>query len=430
MLVVSPNFPPVNAPDMHRVRMSLPHFAASGWAPVVLTVEGGDERVIEPELLQSVPADVPIIRVSGWPLSLTRLAGVGNPVLRAWPRLYRAGVRAIREHAIDLVYFSTTMFPALALGRLWRARTGVPFVVDMQDPWVNDYLDNHPGARPPKYLLARLMHRLLEPFTMRAVEAIIAVSPDYHATLRSRYPWLTPSMCATIPFGATEEDLRIAAHLDWVNPWFTKGNDVVDVVYVGRGGVDMRTAAAVFFRALRWHLASAGARAVRVWCIGTDYAPGGQGRPTLAPVAASEGVGALVTESPARIPYFHGLRMLQEADVLVVFGSDDGSYSPSKIYPYLLARRPLITIVHENSPVVGILRGAGAGPVVTFRGAADVDEASRQLSASLRTVLVSDTPAVALPASATAGWLAQELTGRQCEVFDAVLERRAGGAAG
>ena len=38
VLIVSPHFPPLNAPDMQRVRMSLPYFAAEGWEPVVLAL--------------------------------------------------------------------------------------------------------------------------------------------------------------------------------------------------------------------------------------------------------------------------------------------------------------------------------------------------------------------------------------------------------
>jgi len=38
VLIVSPNFPPINAPDMQRVRMSLPFYRDNGWEPVVLAV--------------------------------------------------------------------------------------------------------------------------------------------------------------------------------------------------------------------------------------------------------------------------------------------------------------------------------------------------------------------------------------------------------
>lgn len=34
-LIVSPRFPPINAPDLHRVRHSLPYFHRTGWESVL-----------------------------------------------------------------------------------------------------------------------------------------------------------------------------------------------------------------------------------------------------------------------------------------------------------------------------------------------------------------------------------------------------------
>ena len=38
VLIISPNFPPVNAADHQRVRTSLPYFKDFGWAPTILSV--------------------------------------------------------------------------------------------------------------------------------------------------------------------------------------------------------------------------------------------------------------------------------------------------------------------------------------------------------------------------------------------------------
>jgi hypothetical protein len=423
LLIVSPNFPPASAPDMQRVRMSLPYFEAFGWRPSVLAVGGLDERVAEPDLLRTVPAQVPVTYTGALSPAWTRRVGVGSLALRAFGPLHRAGLRLIRERRVDLVYFSTTLFPTLALGRLWKRRTGVPFVVDMQDPWVSDYLDAHPEARPPKYRWARRLHGVLEPYTMREVDAIIAVSPAYHATLRRRYPRISESMCATVPFGAAEDDWRVARELTWANPWFDASDGRLHAVYVGRGGRDLDTSASIFFRALRHASAPAAERQLRVWCIGTDYAPGAAGRETLAPVAAREGVGGIVVESPARIPYLEGLRVLGDAHALVILGSDDAAYSPSKIYPYLLAGRPVIAVLHADGPAVALLERAGAGPVITFRSTADVEAAAGRLARWLTAELPRLPRSAHVDREVLAPWLAPELTRQQCLVFDRVLAR-------
>ena len=63
VLVVSPHFPPMNAPDMQRVRMSLPHFEEFGWRPYVLAAEATGSDVLEPLLLRTLPPDVRVERV-------------------------------------------------------------------------------------------------------------------------------------------------------------------------------------------------------------------------------------------------------------------------------------------------------------------------------------------------------------------------------
>ena len=57
ILIVSPHFPPVNAPDMQRVRVSLPYFVEAGWNVTVLTAADPTPTApLEPELDATVPA--------------------------------------------------------------------------------------------------------------------------------------------------------------------------------------------------------------------------------------------------------------------------------------------------------------------------------------------------------------------------------------
>jgi hypothetical protein len=80
------------------------------------------------------------------------------------------------------------------------------------------------------------------------------------------------------------------------------------------------------------------------------------------------GVADHVLEHPQRVPYFEALQVLRDAHMLLLPGSDDPQYTPSKIYPYILARRPLLAVLHENSGACDVLRSTGAGTVATFGG--------------------------------------------------------------
>lgn len=424
VLIVAPHFPPVDAADMHRVRLSAPHFASFGWQPFVLTVAPEClEMPVERRLLATLPAALPITRTRALSSRWTRPFGIGTIGLRAFAHLYRAGARIITRESIDLVYFSTTVFPVMALGRLWKRRFGVPYVLDIQDAWLSEYYDDKPASeRPPKYRFARALHATLEPFTMRKVDGLIAVSPAYLETLRRRYAWITPDMCRTVPFGAAAEDFDIAATL--TTPASTGRDSTLHGVSVGRGGSDLRVAATILFRAVRELNASARSRSVDLSFVGTDYAPAHLARKTLSPVADAEGLGDCVSEAPARVPYFEGLRRLRAAGFLVLLGSDDPQYSPSKVYPYLLAKRPIVAVLHASSPVVDLLSRAAAGIVVTFQDEHDVAAAVSSLAAQLSRLIPRLPYEPEIDETLLEPFSARELTRQQCEVFDALARQR------
>jgi hypothetical protein len=435
VLIVSPNFPPVHTADMHRVRMSLPYYREFGWSPIVLAVRPADQEYpVDPALLASVPDDVPVVRTRAVPMPWGRRLGVGNVAIRAFGHLAAAGSRLIRATRPDLVYFSTTMFAALPLGRIWKRRFGVPFVIDLQDPWFSTYYDHKPRAeRPPKYAAARTLHRFLEPWTMRRADGLVAVSRGYVDDMRRRYPSLTSDRCAVIPFGASERDFDIAARLAGLagsqDPALRHSSTAASCpdrprgLYIGRGGPDMSTALRILFTALRLgRERSPRLEATRLEFVGTDYAPAGRAQKTVEPVADAVGVRSQVRETTDRAPYFDSLHRLATADFLVLIGSDDPDYSPSKVYPYLLAGRPIVAVVHERSPVADLLRRSGAGVVVTFSGRDDVEGPVRALVDAWG-CLVARLPGGTTPdPSVLQAFSARALTARQCDLFERAIQ--------
>jgi hypothetical protein len=160
---------------------------------------------------------------------------------------------------------------------------------------------------------------------------------------------------------------------------------------------------------------------VRMHFVGTSYAPAGEGEKTLEPIAEEYGVADAVTERTDRIPYFQSLRLLRNADHLVVPGSDNPDYTASKLYPYILSRRPVLAAFHENSSVVDILRDTGAGTAVTFDGRTDPEDLAQDVQAAWTPMLER------LPYTPDTDWdafqpyTAEAMTRRQVEVFDRVV---------
>jgi hypothetical protein len=340
--------------------------------------------------------------------------------LRAFPFLYSAGSRLVASGSFDLVYFSTTVFTSIPLGRMWKRRFGVPFVVDMQDPWVNDYYDQHPEVRkPPKHGLASRLHRALEPWSMPAADGLIAVSGAYLETLAERYPSLKQKPSMVLPFGAASKDFDRLRRAPQANRFFDPFDGKIHVVYIGRGGQDMWTALGLVFCALKVGLSESPDLfgRLRLHFIGTDYAPAERSRKSIEPLAESMGVAEYVREHTQRVPYFEALQILCDAHMLLLPGSDDPQYTPSKLYPYILARKPLLAVVHEKSGACEILRSTNAGRMVTFGGSEDdAGEVHRTWREILSNLTAPETNWQAFEQ-----FTAREMTRRQCEFFDHVV---------
>ena len=259
---------------------------------------------------------------------------------------------------------------------------------------------------------------------MKAVDGIIAVSENYHATLRERYPWIARDSCRTIPFGASEKDFEVASKMDWHNPFFTPGDGFVHGVYVGVLGRVMAQTCRAICLTLKRGLESEPSlfSKLRLHFIGTDYAPVAQARPTMQPLAEELGLQRFIHEDTNRVPYFAALRLLRDADFLLVPGSDNPDYTASKIYPYILSKKPLLAIFHRDSSVVKVLESTRAGRVATFGPDASAEDIARTLLPEWTRLLR------ALPFTPDTDWqafepyTAREMTRRQCELFDYVVD--------
>ena len=446
VLLVSPHFPPVNAPDHQRIRIALPHFKTLGWDATVLTVEPDESAHPQDSYLSQVlPDEVDIVTVPAIPAKLTRKIGLGNLGLRCWPYLYRAGQELLQQGNYDLVFFSTTMFPVMTLGPLWLKQFQVPYITDFQDPWRVDKVQQknrtqqRPGGRI-KYAIDKGLARWLEPIALRRVSHIVSVSPAYPATLQQRYAWLMPKMFTVLPFGAPTHDYAQLPELNITQSIFDPDDGYRHWVYVGRGGRDMDTALTLLFDAIHQQKV----RSPTLWAkvklhfVGTSYDRATQSKPIEA-LAHQHRIADIVSEHPQRIPYFEAQQVLVDSDAILLIGSDDPSYSASKLYTAVLAKRPLLAIFHQQSLIVDIIRQCKAGDIVTFDkktcGEKTFGEKTfgEKTSVPTQSLLTAIHNLVTLPIgshastqwSAFSAYSAENMTKTLCQCFDAAVSQKA-----
>jgi hypothetical protein len=420
VLIVSPHFPPVNAPDCQRVRMALPYLHEFGWEAHVLAVDpAGVEGFLDPDLTRTLPANQAVTRVPAVPAWLTRTFGFGGLWLRAGRQLAAAGAAVLRRGRFDLVCFSTTIFSAMALGPRWLRRFGVPYVIDLQDPWVSDYYART-GTRPPggrlRYAFAQWGARRAEPEVVRRAGHVISVSPAYVAALRARYPDVPAGRYTVLPFAAAAADFQAAERRGIEHGVFDPADGLRHWVHLGRGGADLAPALRGLFAAFAdVRRSNPGAEPVRMHFVGTSYAKTGLAHESVRPLARAAGLADVVSEQTDRVPYLRGVSLLRAAAALLVIGSDDPGYSGSKVYPCVMARRPLLAVLHENSPAAAIITACRAGEVVPFSsGAARLGPALGRLLAAAGTEPATDW-------GAFEPYTAREMTKGLCRAFGAAL---------
>ncbi|MHB8206934.1 glycosyltransferase family protein [Mucilaginibacter sp.] len=374
-MIISPYFPPSNAADMHRVRMSLPYFKQFGWEPEVVCVDEQYSDLVKDELLvQSLPVNVAIHKVKALSKKLTSKFGFGSLAFRAlW--YYRKKVNALlMNEKYDLIYFSTTQFPICVLGAYWQKRFNIPYVIDMQDPWYSDYYEDRPKVeRPPKYRIVYWLHRKMEAIAMKKIGGLVSVSKNYVDALQHRYPGMEHIPSAIITFGAFDKDFEIVLqNKRLLEEARTRlDHQYINYVYIGRGGADMEEAVGLLFEGFKIGLLKNNPifSTIRFHFLGTSYAPSGTGIPSILPLAQRMGISDFVSEQTDRLPYYETIAMLLAADGLILPGSDSPGYTASKLFPYIMAEKPLLAVFHGGSSTVSILKECSPGSnVVTLPG--------------------------------------------------------------
>lgn len=398
VLAVSPHFPPVNAPDHGRLRMMLPHAAECGWEVDVLAVDPRDAHApVDPLLEAMLPPGVVVERRRAISKEAGARVGCSTLGLRCLPGLW-AGMRAMMRRArrecrpYDLVFFTTTQFAVLVLGPLGRSAWGVPYLVDYQDPWRNDYY-RRTGTEPPggrlKYGLASLQARLLEPIVARAASGFVSVSPSYPKAIRRMNRGALGKPFLVLPFGAPEGDLDAAKEAGARQSLFGKQDGVLDLVSIGRGGDDLRPALEALFGGLA-RLSDEDRSRLRLHFIGTSYAPAGQGRATILPVARERGVADVVQEHPDRVAYSTALACMADADALLLCGSDDPSYNASKAHPLVSSGKPVLGVAHRRSPALALLMANDQCRAVPLPRPGQAAAAEEACARALRELLAGD----------------------------------------
>ncbi len=419
--MIGPDFPPCCRPSALRVRSFASHLAQYGWRPIVLTTHAHHyrEAALDLDVEKLLPASLEIVRTGAVPAGLARRLGCGDMGLRSLWHHWRALAQLCRSGRVDLTFISVPPSVPMILGRMAWERFGVPYVIDYQDPWRTDvYWQRRPDQRPPKWAAAYWMARLLEPVAVRRAAHLVAVSDATNRGVLAQYPELDRLGSTEIPFGVEPADFDYLRSNPRPNPIFDRADGRLHLTYTGAFIPPMEASLRALLAALRTGLQQQPSLFARIALhfAGTNYASAATGEGPVTRIAREMGLSSSVQEHCARIPYLDSLQVLMDSHALLLLGSTEPHYSPSKAFAYLAARRPVLALCHRESNVVPLLERAGHAELVTFAG--DSAICRDAVFASLSAVIAHE--GASTPARAWIGFTASDMTARLAGVFDNV----------
>jgi hypothetical protein len=364
LVLVSSHFAPSNLVGGHRARLWSRYLPEFGWEPTVVT---GNPRHYEeqpdPDLERLVAPGLEVVHAATLPVRPIKL--VGDVGVRAFWGCYRAVADLVRQRRADFVLVTIPSNYLAPLGRLMHRRFGVPFGIDYQDPWVAWW-----AGVDCTYSRAWWSYKLatwLEPWSVHDAALITGMAPGYLAGMLERNPNVVKhAVVATMPMGSAPEDYELVSALHRPPFLFDPADGSFHMVYGGAllpAGIVVLDAFLAGLNELRKRAPAIAAR-LRVHFVGTGSSPDDPNGHRVLPRAQAAGVTDMVDEHPHRIGYVDMLNHLEQCAAVLVLGSTERHYTPSKVFQAILSKRPMFAMLHAESTAIGMIGQAKAGQVL------------------------------------------------------------------
>jgi glycosyltransferase involved in cell wall biosynthesis len=347
-------FPPMGGVGIQRTLNFTRYLPDYGWKPYILTIQAGtqlkdtnlDEAVF-PQLTVSRTAILRLSPLFPWRLRnlISRWLLVVDEQIGWIPYAFRAGRKLIGEYGIKVIYSTSAPYSAHLIGRQLHRSTGLPWVADFRDPWVqNPYI-----FFPTK--LHKNINEGLERSVFEESQHVILNTETTRRCYAHKYPNLN-SKLTTLPNGYDSADFNRERRIASDKSTFT----IVHLGSIYRGSDSIE----YFLSALQWLLQKGliPADKIKIKFIGNIDK---ETRNKIKNNQSGE-----VIEVQEYIPHSQAVDSLFEADLLLFFAyTGEGSelFIPAKLYEYLATMKPILCLSDYND-CTDLLQKTRSGSVV------------------------------------------------------------------
>ncbi len=387
VLMIACAFPPTGGPGVQRTVKFAKYLPQFGWVPTVWAAEQLPGLPFDDTLLADLSSSVTVLR---WPITRTteRASDIATAGIRASPvvsRLARAAaarwtpfgrqapfpdefsawarnsveplLRLQGLAPFDILYSTFSPVSNHLLGLELKRRTGLPWVVDFRDLWIDDYRYAERSAR------RRTMQAELQQCLLEEADVVIGVTTRQTDILASHVPGHAAKF-VTITNGFDVDDFRI------VESSAVSDSSMFTLAHIGR--LDRWRAHGALLEGLRRFTSE-----MRQEYSGFVFRIVGHADRTAHAALLESGVPCELT---GYVSHSQAIREMCRANALLLAlpdGPNADSVIPAKLFEYLASGRPILTVGPDGA-AADVVRECAAGPAVGF-DADEIAEALRSL---------------------------------------------------
>jgi glycosyltransferase involved in cell wall biosynthesis len=357
ILMIAFHYPPFQGGSgVHRTLKFSRYLPDNGWLPIILTANPRAYTRVGGDRLCEIPTVVHVKRAFSLDTarhlsihgSYISWMAIPDQWITWWVGGVLAGLRLIRKYRPRIIWSTYPIATSNLIGLTLSRLTGIPWVVDLRDPMVDEvYPEEH---------IRRRSYRWIEEKATTYASCLIFTTRSTRQMYLNRYPKLNHSRCMVISNGYDEEDFRhikplkrISRHNDHTVRLLHNGliyRDYRDPKPFFRAFSRLKNEGQVDGKNLRIDLRASGSE---------DY---------YSAMIRELGIDDLVHFLPA-LPFHEALEDCYNADALILFQDTSCNHQiPAKVYEYLRLQKPILALTDDSGDTAQLLRETGGATIL------------------------------------------------------------------
>lgn len=327
--------PPVVRPQAILIGKMIPEWIRQGVKPVVITYEAGAGdwdisaevyKIPQFKMSRFLSRIVPLRRLK-WNSYYKKLAGTAEEI--------------IKKHGCNIVFSFSNPQDSNIVGAMLKKNTGIPFVAHFSDPWSDHVYRLNPGR------VARRILKL-EKFVIDQCDKVIFITEETKRLGMKKYPAEYMDKAEVIP------------HCYGLNDYSEgqkKSAEKFVISYIG-AFYKLRNPEQLF-KALQI-VKEKGINNFLIQLVGSANPYAGYSEEKVNNLVEKYGLKEHIEIIPV-VPYKESLKLMKEADCLVVIDADvaDSPFLTSKVVDYAGSGTVIVGITPDNSPTAQFLSALG-----------------------------------------------------------------------